>query len=328
MAGIAAWKQELFQVTPERFEELALQVFRLQYGENPVYRAFVDALRVEPGSVNQVLQIPFLPVRFFRTHRVQTAVSEARLVFESSGTTAADPSRHYVYDPGLYEESFTRGFEAAVGRLEDFCIVGLVPSPRERPQSSLGFMVNGLIRRSQHPQGGFYLDRKRQLLSLLPALQENAQQILLIGLSHALMDFAEFAPLPLRNTLVIETGGMKGRRRELTREELHGKLCEAFNLEAVGSEYGMTELLSQAWALSSGLFIGPPWMRVLVREENDPRAVSVQGTGAINIIDLANIYSCSFLATDDLGRVRGDGKFEVLGRIDNTDLRGCSLLVA
>ncbi|MBL0333933.1 MAG: acyl transferase [Chitinophagaceae bacterium] len=310
------------------FEGQALAVFRRQYAENPVYRDYVNALGVIPGLVRSLSAIPFLPIRFFKTHKVVTGVFEPQHIFESSGTTGMVNSRHYIKDRGDYETSFMRGFEKVYGSPEKYCVLGLLPSYLERGKaSSLVFMVDALIRKSGHPDSGFYLREDAKLAAVLEKLEKAGQPSLLIGVSFALLDFAEKYSIPLNHTRIIETGGMKGRREELIRATLHERLQKAFGPAPIHAEYGMTELLSQAWSQGEGIFLCPPWLKVLVREEEDPLRVMKQGSGAINIIDLANQDSCAFIATDDAGRVQADGSFEVLGRMDGSDLRGCSLLV-
>ncbi|MEO8403863.1 MAG: acyl transferase, partial [Chitinophagaceae bacterium] len=308
------------------------ETFRFQYEYNPIYHQYTDALRVSPAKVNRIEQIPFLPIRFFKSASIQTTLFQPSVIFESSGTTGILPSRHEVKDVQLYEDSFNRAFELFYGKPEDWCIIGLLPSYLERQHSSLVYMVDKLIRQSGHPSGGFYLHEFDKLASVLQQLEQAKQKTLLIGVTFALLDFAEQYPIPLSYTTVMETGGMKGRREELVRPQVHELLKNAFNLSSIHSEYGMTELLSQGYSKSDGMFYSPPWMKILVRDDEDPLAVtSTIGlnkatAGAVNVIDLANLYSCSFIATDDAGRIFPNGGFEVLGRLDNSDLRGCSLL--
>lgn len=321
---------KIFSVQESDFEATTLEIFRFQYDHNPVYRAYADAIGADPLSVQKITQVPFLPIRFFKSHAIQSGTFSPDAIFESSGTTGTISSRHFIKDADLYKESFTRAFELFYGPASDYCIIGLLPSYLERQNSSLVYMVNELIRQSGHPSGGFYLDEWEKLSKLLKELEEKKQKTLLIGVTFALLDFAEKHSMPLKHTLIMETGGMKGRRQEMIREEVHAILKKAFHLPAIHSEYGMTELLSQAYSRGDGIYQCPPWMRIIVRDEEDPLTIKQHQTatsGAINIIDLANIYSCSFIATDDAGRLLPDGKFEVLGRMDNTDLRGCSLLV-
>ncbi|MBO9593297.1 MAG: acyl transferase [Niabella sp.] len=320
-------KESLFAVEPARFEVLAKELFLFQYQHNEIYRRYADAIGCKAGEVTGLSDIPFLPIRFFKTHEVTTTSFEPEVYFESSGTTGTVNSKHLVKDAALYTESFTRAFELFYGPATDFCILGLLPSYLERGHSSLVFMVDQLIRDSAHPQSGFYLQDFESLDQTLRQLEERGQKTLLIGVTYALLDFAEQFPRPLRHTIVMETGGMKGRRRELIRAEVHDRLKQHLGTEAIHSEYGMTELLSQAYSKGSGIFDTPPWMRMVLREEEDPLSVITRpGRGVLNVIDLANIYSCSFIATDDLGIVHANGTFEVLGRRDNSDIRGCSLL--
>ena len=329
------WNHKIFSVTEESFPSVALGIFRFQFENNPVYKAYVQALAIDPGKIDSVYDIPFLPVSFFKTHRVCTTLFEPKAVFESSGTTGIATSRHYINDPGIYEESFVKGFESRYGKIKNWCIIGLLPSYLERKNSSLIFMVNKMIGESDCPESGFYLDEYAKLKEVLTTLENRKQKTLLIGVTFGLLDFAEQFQLPLQHTVIMETGGMKGRRKEMIREEVHNELKQAFSVPAIHSEYGMTELLSQAYSKGNGIFECPPWMKVLVRDEDDP--LNVQGPdnamqqnekrGVLNVIDLANVWSCSFIATEDAGRVSGNGSFEVQGRVDNSDIRGCNLLI-
>lgn len=306
---------------------LAPEIFRFQYGQNAIYRAYTDALGVDPAAVRRIDQIPFLPIRFFKTHPVVCGEFEPEAVFESSGTTRTQNSRHFVKDTGIYTRSFIDAFRRMYGPVEDFVVLGLLPSYLERQHSSLVFMVKEMIARSRFPESGFYLYEHDKLAETLLALEARRQPVLLIGVTFALLDFAEAFRLNLRHTIVMETGGMKGRREEWTREELHAFLSERLGVPAVHAEYGMTELLSQAYSKGSGRFHCPPWMKIWLRDENDPFDLSA-ASGVINVVDLANIYSCAFVATDDIGRLHADGSFDVLGRLDNSALRGCSLMVS
>lgn len=328
------WNDKVFKVQEEDFEQLALEVFHFQSENNPVYADFLKALGVDASSINRLTQIPFLPISFFKTHEVRTGEFEPQVIFESSGTTGSINSRHFVKDIALYEESFLRGFEFFYGPVKNYCIIGLLPSYLERNNSSLVYMVDKLIQLSEHPQSGFYLNEYEQLAALLQELEKRKHPTILIGVTFALLDFAEKFSFPLKYTSVMETGGMKGRREEMIRPQVHEILKKAFSLSAIHSEYGMTELLSQAYSKGEGIFNCPPWMKILMRDEEDPFVVSgprfqtmTPLAGTINIIDLANIYSCSFIATDDIGKLNRDGNFEVLGRVDGSDLRGCSLMV-
>ena len=313
---------------PETFNHLAMEVFRFQYGHNDVYRQFCDALERPPSKVGGLADIPFLPVEFFKHHRVVSYRGEADIVFSSSGTTGSDTSRHYVKHVSVYLRSFTEGFRYFYGDPAGYCILALLPSYLERDDASLVYMAKGLMEQGGHPDNGFYLHDMKGLHEKLVRLSDNGQPTLLLGVSFALLDLAEAHPTKMTNTVVMETGGMKGRRREMVREELHAILKEAFGVAAIHSEYGMTELLSQAYSKADGLFACPPWMKVLIRDSNDPLTLTGGSrAGGINIIDLANIFSCSFLSAQDLGRVHPDGGFEVLGRFDNSDVRGCNLMV-
>lgn len=323
----AEWDHKIFNGKKDNFVALALDLFAFQYRNNPLYRAYTDALGIKPEGVAQIDQIPFLPVRFFKTHAIKTTEFEPELVFESSGTTGMVSSRHYVKSAALYQESFTKGFEAVYGPVKEWCIIGLLPSYMERGHSSLVYMVDRLIKDSGHLQSGFYLQEYEKLAVLLKELEAQAQKTLVIGVTFALLDFAAQYQLPLQHTILMETGGMKGRRKEMIREEVHTTLRQSFGTAAIHSEYGMTELLSQAYSKGEGIFHCPPWMKVLLRDEEDPLQIKTSGTGIINVIDLANIYSGAFIATDDVGRLYEDGSFEVLGRMDGSDMRGCGLMV-
>jgi hypothetical protein len=268
-----------------------------------------------------------LPIHFFKTHEIKTVEFEPEFIFESSGTTQTSNSRHYIKSLSIYRKSFSYGFEKFYGDVGEWCIIGLLPSYLERNNSSLVMMVDELIKESNHPQSGFYLNEYEKLHDTLLTLEQQKQKTLLIGVTFALLDFAEKFKMQLRHTSIMETGGMKGRRKEITRTELHEILERGLGVKSVHSEYGMTELLSQAYSKAEGIFECVPWMKMLVRSEDDPFDVQKSGAGIMNIIDLANIYSCSFIATDDVGKIYEDGRFEISGRVDNSDIRGCSLLV-
>lgn len=321
------YEDRIFLTDTVGFEALALDLFRFQYQQNPVYQQYVNALGIVGDKVRSVEQIPFLPIRFFKTHSIQTTAFTPQAVFESSGTTGSVNSRHLVKELGLYRQSFGKAFEQFYGPVDRWCVIGLLPSYLERSHSSLVVMVDELVRRSGHPDSGFYLYEHEKLQQVLRKLEQEGQPVLLIGVTFALLDFAEHFPMPLQHTVIMETGGMKGRREEMTRQEVHELLTRAFGLKAIHSEYGMTELLSQAYSAGNGLFRCPPWMKVLLRQEDDPFDLRREGAGIVNVIDLANIYSCCFIATDDVGRLYADGSFEVQGRLDNSDIRGCSLMV-
>ncbi|HWC54901.1 MAG TPA: hypothetical protein VG676_15045 [Chitinophagaceae bacterium] len=323
---------KIFTIDATGFASAASEIFLFQYQNNPLYRTYCDTIGFHDAGSQEPGQYPFLPIGFFKTHAVQSTVFEPQLIFESSGTTGMVNSRHLVKDISIYEKSFAGAFQLFYGSVQDYCVLGVLPSYLERKNSSLVYMTNQLIRMSGHPLSGFYLNEFDKLLETLDRLERSNQKTILIGVTFALLDFAEKIISSgnikkLEHTIIMETGGMKGRREEMIREEVHLILRRAFNVPAIHSEYGMTELLSQAYSQKEGIFHCPPWMKVLIRDEEDPSQVSSQGAGLINIIDLANIYSCSFIATDDVGKVYEDGSFEVLGRKDNSDLRGCSLLV-
>lgn len=320
--------KQIFQAKESSFQKIALDVFRYQYENVAVYQNYIDSLGISPKQVTSLPQIPFLPIEFFKTHKVLAKTQSAALVFESSGTTGILSSKHYVAQTEIYEESLLRGFTQAFESPNKYCYVALLPNYLERQNSSLVHMVNRLMQESKNPGNGFYLYNHKDLYRKLHELEAAAQPTLLFGVSFALLDFAAQYKLDLQYTQIIETGGMKGRRKEITRDELHRQLCTAFNTPEVYSEYGMTELLSQAYAKKKEEYHCPPWMRVLIREVNDPFTNASQGSsGGINIIDLANLYSCSFIETKDLGRINPNGSFSVLGRFDTSDIRGCNLLV-
>lgn len=326
MADLEHWDTSIFSLDSQSFRDAALEIFRFQAENNPVYKSFVETLHVSPWNVRELTEIPFLPIGFFKSQKVIITSFEPAAVFESSGTTNSTNSRHYIKDISLYERSFESCFRHFYGEVKDWCIIGLLPSYLERNNSSLVYMVNRLIGESHHPQSGFYLHQFDELAQVLQSLEEKHQKTLLIGVTFALLDFAEQYPTPLQHTIVMETGGMKGRREEIIREEVHRKIKSAFGVQEVHSEYGMTELLSQAYSKGRGLFTCPPWMKILVRDDEDPFLIKHCGPGIINVVDLANIYSCSFIATDDAGKLYDDGTFEVNGRVDGSDLRGCSLM--
>jgi phenylacetate-coenzyme A ligase PaaK-like adenylate-forming protein len=329
------WNHKIFNVNGPGFEPLALEIFQYQYSNNPVYRDYVNALPVKVSTIRSITEIPFLPIHFFKSHTVCLTDFKPQAIFESSGTTGTINSRHFIKDIELYKESFVKDFHLFYGDIKDWCILGLLPSYLERGNSSLVFMIHELIKLTSHTESGFYLHEYDKLISVLTSLEKAKQKTLLFGVTFALLDMAEKYNLKLEHTTIVETGGMKGRREEMIRQELHDILCQSFGVDAIHSEYGMTELLSQAYSKGNGIFHCPPWMKILIREEEDPLLVSGPVTGnkhssvngIINVVDLANIYSCSFIATDDAGRLYADGSFEVMGRRDNSDLRGCSLML-
>jgi phenylacetate-coenzyme A ligase PaaK-like adenylate-forming protein len=334
------WGDKVFNVDHSSFNDLAIEIFHFQYQNNTVYKRYVDALQVNIKTIESFVQIPFLPIRFFKSHSVKTTLFIPEITFRSSGTTKITPALHYIKDLELYEKSLIKTFEMFYGSITNWCIIGLLPSYTDRKFSSLVYMIDQFINLSGQPHSGFYLTEYDRLYNVLKELEDKEQKTFLIGVTFALLDFAENYNMDLSNTTIVETGGMKGRQRagasgEITRTEVHAILKKAFDITEVHSEYGMTELLSQAYSKQGGIFNCPPWMKVLIRDGDDPLMVqSVQdimdrehSSGAINVIDLANIYSCSFIATDDVGKLYTDGSFEVLGRMDESDLRGCSLMV-
>lgn len=311
----------------KEFEQTVLELFRYQARHNRIYHDYIEYLGVRPDGIKKIHHIPFMPVEFFKSHLISTGEGSVEREFVSSVTTGADPSRHRISDLSLYDKSFTRTFRMFYGNIEDYCILALLPGYLERRGSSLVYMIRSLIQQTGNPDSGFYLRNYKELAEKLSSLQRKKQKILLFGISYALLDFAEYFSSSLVNTIVMETGGMKGSDKEITREELHTRLCRRFKLEVIHSEYGMTELLSQAYSKGKGIFFTPPWMQVLIRDVYDPFHFLPEGrTGGINIIDLANIHSVAFIETKDLGRLNSNGGFEVLGRFDDSDLRGCNLL--
>ena len=321
--------QDIFTITNQKqFEKIALKVFRFQYENNTVYREFCELLKVEKGSVKSLQQIPFLPIQFFKSHEVLSSSDAIQETFTSSGTTGMITSKHLVTDITLYQKSYRSAFTEFYGNIEDYVVLALLPSYLDREGSSLIYMVNDLIERSNNENSGFYLHNYNELIEKLMSLDASGQNVLLIGVTYALLDLIEQKKFQLKNTIIMETGGMKGKRKELIREELHEQLCTGFGVNSIHSEYGMTELLSQAYSLGNGLFECPNWMQILIRDTEDALTYLENGkTGGINIIDLANINSCSFIATQDLGKKYVTNAFEVLGRFDNSDIRGCNLMV-
>ncbi|TWR27326.1 acyl transferase [Mucilaginibacter achroorhodeus] len=323
-------KQQVFSIGSQTaFSETALQVFRYQAEHNGLYKQFVDGLSVRPEDVSSIDRIPFLPVEFFKAHNVVATTGKPQITFTSSGTTGMITSSHHVSDVSWYEESFRKAFEIFYGAIKQYTVLALLPAYLEREGSSLIYMAQDMINQSGNADSGFYLYNHQDLYQTLLRQQANAKPTLLIGVTFALLDFVENYKLDFPELIVMETGGMKGRRKEMIREELHQTLCAGFGVKHIHSEYGMTELLSQAYSKGDGIFNSPPWMRILTRDTNDPLTLIGTGkTGGVNIIDLANINSCSFIATQDLGKIYPDGSFEILGRFDNSDIRGCNLLVS
>ena len=310
------------------FAEICLEVFRFQYQNNMVYRRFCDLLKRNPEEVSRLDEIPFLPIEFFKSHEVLATHKEPEITFTSSGTTGSNTSRHQVTDLTLYEESFRKGFEYFYGDIRDYVVLALLPSYLEREGSSLIFMVSDMINRSKSVHSGFYLNDYDAFKEKLELLDRTGQPVLVIGVSFALLDIAEHNSLKLSNTVIMETGGMKGRRKEMIRKELHEQLTRGFAVQKIHSEYGMTELLSQAYSKGDGIFECPPWMKISIRDPEDPiQSLPPGKTGGINVIDLANLYSCSFIATQDLGKNINEHQTQILGRFDHSDIRGCNLLM-
>jgi phenylacetate-coenzyme A ligase PaaK-like adenylate-forming protein len=312
----------------QQFIEITLAVFKHQFKNNKVYRSFCDLLYIHPSSVHTIEEIPFLPIQFFKSRQVLSSLDEVQETFTSSGTTGKQTSKHFVTDIHFYKESYLKGFAHFYGNIEEYAVLALLPNYLERTGSSLVFMVDDLIRKSKNVESGFYLDNRKELAQKLIELDTTGQKILLIGVSFALLDLIEMQQFSLKNTIIMETGGMKGRRKELVREELHTILQNGFGVSEIHSEYGMTELLSQGYSKGNGIFETPPWMKILTRDTEDALTMNAPGkNGGINIIDLANYNSCSFIAAQDLGKVHENETFEIIGRFDNSDIRGCNLLV-
>lgn len=323
-------QKQIFDIAGQKqFSESTLKVFKYQYNNNPTYREYIQSLGKDISKIGDPAQIPFLPVEFFRTRKIISGVDDIDIIFQSSGTTGSSTSKHFVRNIDLYEKSFMRSFRLFYGEPEEYLIAALLPSYTEREGSSLIYMADYLIKKSLNPKSGFYKGDDDGLITMLASARNENRKILLLGVSFALLDLSENYAPDLSGIIIMETGGMKGRRKEITRAELHSILKTGFNVPAIHSEYGMTELLSQSYSKGDGIFYSPPWMKIIIRDPLDPLTVlSEPGqTGGINVIDLANINSCSFIATGDLGRVHEDGGFEVLGRFDNSDIRGCNLMV-
>lgn len=326
-------KSRILNTSHNDFEAFAVELFQFQYEFNSNYNEYCKALKIDKTSVNSISQIPFLPIQFFKSKIIRTGSFEAAAIFESSGTTGSVSSKHFVKDLSIYESSFLQSFTGFYGNIGEYCIIGLLPSYLERQHSSLVYMVDKLITLSDHANSGFYLYEFESLRKTLELNEGRQQKTLLIGVSYALLDFSERFPTQLKHTIVMETGGMKGRREELSKQELHKRLKNNLGVNQIHSEYGMTELLSQAYSKGNGIFNCPPWMKVLVRELDNPLETisdfneTSSHFGGINVIDLANINSCCFIATEDAGIVYADGSFEITGRIENSDIRGCGLMI-
>jgi phenylacetate-coenzyme A ligase PaaK-like adenylate-forming protein len=321
--------QDIFAISSHKqFEKIALKIFRFQYENNIVYKEFCDFLKVDVHKVKKLQQIPFLPIQFFKNHNVVSNNDAIQETFTSSGTTGMITSKHLVTDVSYYEQSYRNAFSEFYGNIEDYVVLALLPSYLERSGSSLIYMIKDLIELSNNEHSGFYLNNYDELIAKLVELDNAGQNVILIGVTYALLDLIEEQKFQLKNTIIMETGGMKGKRKEMIREELHQILCNGFGVQNIHSEYGMTELLSQAYSLGNGIFECPAWMQILIRDTEDAMTYINNGkTGGINVIDLANINSCSFIATQDLGKKYPNNSFEVLGRFDNSDIRGCNLMV-
>jgi len=320
---------KIFSISSEEeFNAIALEIFHFQAENNPIYKEFLSHLKVNPNKIDELDKIPFLPITFYKNHKVVSAAPPYELIFKSSGTTGTSRSTHFVKAAEIYEKSFMKGFEHFFGPASDYTILALLPSYLEQGDSSLVYMVNQLMKHSNEKYKGFFLHNFQELAERIKELESLNKKTLLLGVSYALLDFVEAHQFNLKNTLVMETGGMKGRKKEMLREELHTFLKKGFGVDKIYSEYGMTELLSQSYSAGEGIFQSPPWKKIIIRDTEDPFTALAYGkSGGINIIDLANIYSCSFLSTQDLGKMYPDESFEILGRFDHSDIRGCNLLI-
>jgi phenylacetate-coenzyme A ligase PaaK-like adenylate-forming protein len=323
-------KEQVFSIkNGQAFNDAALQVFRYQAENCIIYKEFIAGLNIDAKKIQEVTQIPFLPIEFFKSHAIISSIDPVEVTFTSSGTTGITTSSHFVTDVSWYTESFRLAFRLFYGDIEKYTVLALLPSYLEREGSSLIYMAEDLIKQSKNADSGFFLYNHNELYHQLKKQQQAQKPTLLIGVTFALLDFIEHYRINFPELIVMETGGMKGRRKEMIREELHATLCNGFGVSTIHSEYGMTELLSQAYSKGNGIFNCPPWMKIITRDTNDPMSVlNDDKAGGINVIDLANINSCSFIATQDLGKVYADKSFEVLGRFDNSDIRGCNLLIA
>jgi len=329
MRNLKNLSKQIFQINDEKsFYGIALEVFKIQSKSNIVYKKYLEALNVSAEEIVAIEEIPFLPIEFFKSHKLILEGLDSEIIFKSSGTTGMIPSQHFVADSKIYEESFIKGFQHFFGTIGDYCVLALLPSYLEREGSSLIYMTELLIRLSENKKSGFFLHNFQELVDIIHSPELNNKKIILLGVTYALLDLAENYNIKKPDLIVMETGGMKGKRKEMVREELHQILNEKLGVKQIYSEYGMTELLSQAYSFGQGIFKNPPWMKVLIRDTNDPLSLLAdEQSGGINVIDLANINSCSFIMTQDLGKKYADGSFEVLGRFDSSDVRGCNLLV-
>jgi phenylacetate-coenzyme A ligase PaaK-like adenylate-forming protein len=323
------FRNRIFNIKDDNdFWDIAHEVFNYQFDNNIIYQKFITSLNKKHNTLKTLADIPFLPVEFFKNQKIVTGDLPVEIIFESSGTTGVSPAKHFVTDLSLYEESFLKAFRYFYGDPGEYLIAALLPSYTDREGSSLVYMADKLIKKSLHPLSGFYKDNIGKLIGAIKQAKAVNHKVLLLGVSFALLDLAEKQSPNLAGVIVMETGGMKGRRKEVIRKELHSFLKEKFKVTSIHSEYGMTELMSQAYSRQDGLFYCPPWMKVMIRDPQDPLSIfnGTGRTGGINIIDLANVNSCSFISTGDLGRLHEDGGFEVLGRYDISDIRGCNLL--
>jgi phenylacetate-coenzyme A ligase PaaK-like adenylate-forming protein len=312
-------------LSPLDFKNKAITLFNKQFNNNSTYNKYCKLLKIQPNQVKELSHIPFIPIQFFKTHKIISNNNSITHLFKSSGT-GGTRSTNYVSDINLYKQSFRKCFEFFYGPIKDFVFLGLLPSYLEQKNSSLVYMINDFINQSKHKESEFYLNNYEKLHDTLLKLKKNNKKTIVFGVSYALIDFIEKFPIDINEFIVIETGGMKGRRKELTREELHSKLSDGFNIKNIHSEYGMTELFSQAYSIQKGVFKNPPWMKTLVRDINNPLSVSLNGKGAINFIDLANVNSCAFIASDDIGEIFDDSGYKINGRLSESDIRGCNLM--
>lgn len=329
MSNLSFDIKTIFDINSEHeFNEKALKIFHWQAKNIPVYAEYISSLDIQSEMINRIEEIPFLPIQFFKSREVIEKGNVPETIFKSSGTTETGRSQHFVADLNLYQQSFTKGFELAYGKIYNTCVIALLPNYLEQGDSSLIYMIDSLIEQSDHSKSGFYLNEKNGLLDTLLELKKSNTKTILIGVTYALLDFIEKQKIDFSALIVMETGGMKGRRKEMVREELHDILCDGFGVSKIHSEYGMTELLSQAYSNGEGIFNTPSWMKILIREISDPLSLCKENkTGGVNVIDLANISSCCFISTQDLGRTLGNNQFEIIGRFDNSDARGCNLMI-
>ncbi|RYG15971.1 MAG: acyl transferase [Chitinophagaceae bacterium] len=321
---------QIFSISNEQeFNDVALSVFQHQTENCDIYRQYISHLKINATEISNYKDIPFLPISFFKSHSVISTKKPIEITFSSSGTTGQITSKHLVQDLAIYEQSYNKAFQLFYGKADDYCILALLPSYLERDGSSLIYMVDDLLKQSSHPKSGYFLHNHDELFQTLLQLKSAGQKTLLIGVTYALLDFTEKYQVDFPELIVMETGGMKGKRKEMVRAELHQLLCGSFGVKHIHSEYGMTELLSQGYSKGDGIFECPPWMKILLRDTSDPLSMlaDTHTTGGINVIDLANINSCAFIATQDLGKLHAENKFEIMGRFDNADIRGCNLLV-